>query len=190
MHVTDPCFGEIWEALQHPTFVNQNPFLDYTIHNGWLSKLNQLCVPRYEDHILIQEAHASSCRGHFGTAKTILHTQSHFCWPAMPKQVEKFIRARSLCCQSKPSNHKHGLYQPSLVPFCPWESISMDFLSGLPTTIWKHDVIWVVVYHFSEMATFFLVIRLPVLLIPLISSFTTFRHILAFLVVLFIIGTC
>jgi hypothetical protein len=45
MYATDPCFGEIWGALQQPTIINHTPFLDYTIHDGWLYKLNQLCVP-------------------------------------------------------------------------------------------------------------------------------------------------
>jgi hypothetical protein len=30
----------------------------------------------------------------------------------------------------------------------------MDFMSGLPTTLGKHDAIWVVVYRFSNMALF------------------------------------
>lgn len=30
----------------------------------------------------------------------------------------------------------------------------MDFLSGLPITFHKHDVIWVVVCHFSKMGIF------------------------------------
>ena len=70
----DPSFGEIWRVLQQPTMINQTPFLDYTIHDGWLYKLNCLCVPQSKDHlILICEAHASSCGEHFGTTKTILN---------------------------------------------------------------------------------------------------------------------
>jgi hypothetical protein len=44
MYATDPCFSEVWHALQQPTVINQTPFLDYTIREGWLYKLNQLCV--------------------------------------------------------------------------------------------------------------------------------------------------
>jgi hypothetical protein len=72
----------------------------------------------------------------------------------MQPQVEKFIRACALCSQSKPSNQKHGLYQPLSLPSQPWESNSMDFLSGLPTTQKKHDAIWVVVCRFRKMALF------------------------------------
>jgi hypothetical protein len=59
-----------------------------------------------------------------------------------------------LCSQSKPSNRKHDMYQPLRVPSRPWESISMDFLSGMPTTQRKHDAIWVLVCRFSKMACF------------------------------------
>ena len=144
-YATDPCFKEVWEALQQPTVINQTPFLDYFVRQGWLYKLNQLCVPQTKDHlILIKGAHASACGGHFGTTKTILNLQRHFYWRALAKHVEKFIRACSLCAQSKPTNRKHGLYQPLPLPTRPWESISMDYISGLPTTFRKHDAIWVI----------------------------------------------
>jgi hypothetical protein len=154
-YATDTEFQEIWEALQSPTMINQTPFLDYTIQDGWLYKLNFLCVPHSEDHLfLIREAHASAYGGHFGTTKTNQHLECHFHWPSMQPQVEKCIRVCALCSQSKPSNRKHGLYQPLLLPSQPWDSISMDFLSGLPTTQKKHDAIWVVVFRFSKMALF------------------------------------
>lgn len=154
-YVTDPDFQETWTALQNSTVVNQTPFLDYHIKNGWLYKFNLLCVPHSADRLLlIREAHASAYGGHFGITKTIQNLQRHFHWPSMQSQVEKFIRACALCCQSKPANRKHGLYQPLSLPTRPWESISMDFLSGLPITQKQHDAIWVVVYRFSKMALF------------------------------------
>lgn len=36
MYATDPAYGEIWATLQQPTIINQTPFLDYTIRDGWL----------------------------------------------------------------------------------------------------------------------------------------------------------
>jgi hypothetical protein len=130
--------------------INENPFLDYTIRDGWLYKLNFLCVPHSEDYLfLIREVHTSSYRGHFGTKKTIQHLQHQFHWPSMQPQVEKFIRACALCSQSKPSNRKHGLYQPLSASFSP--SIQ-SFLSGVPTTQKKHDNL--VVVCFRKLALF------------------------------------
>jgi hypothetical protein len=117
--------------------------------------MNFLCVPYSEDCLfLMREAHASTYGGHFGTKNTTQHLQRHFHWPSMLPQVEKVIRTCALCSQSKPSNRKHGLYQPLPLPSRPWDSISMDSLSGLPITQKKHDAIWVVVCHFNKMALF------------------------------------
>jgi len=64
---TDPCLGEIWTMLQQPTIINKTPFLEYTICEGRLYKMNQLCVPQSKDLLIImREAHSSSCRGRFG----------------------------------------------------------------------------------------------------------------------------
>jgi hypothetical protein len=57
-YATEPNFREIWEALQSPIVINQTPFLDYTIRDGWLYKLNFLCIPHSEDRLfLIREVH-------------------------------------------------------------------------------------------------------------------------------------
>ena len=57
----------------------------------------------------------------------------------------------SLCCTSKPSNRKLGLYQPLLVPSRLWECISMDFVGGLPMTKKDHDYLFVIMDRFSKM---------------------------------------
>ena len=56
-----------------------------------------------------------------------------------------------MCATSKPGNRKLGLYTPLLVPSRPWESVSMDFVGGLPMSRKKHDYIFVVVDRFSKM---------------------------------------
>ena len=56
------------------------------------------------------------------------------------------------CAIAKPANLKLGLYLPLPIPDKPWQSISMDFMSGLPTTRRGHDCVYVVVDRFSKMA--------------------------------------
>ena len=69
----------------------------------------------------------------------------------MNESVSRYVRGCSLCAQSKPSNTKLGLYTRLPVPSRPWESISMDFVGGLPMSERNHDYLYVVVDCFSKM---------------------------------------
>jgi hypothetical protein len=50
----------------------------------------------------------------------------------MNESVSRYVRGCLLCATRKPSNRMLGLYTPLPVPSRPWESISMDFVGGLP----------------------------------------------------------
>jgi hypothetical protein len=67
----------------------------------------------------------------------------------MQEYEARYIRGCILCCTR--SNRKQGLYHPLPVPTQPWESISMYFLGGLPTTRKRHDYLFVVVVKFNNM---------------------------------------
>ncbi|GJP39908.1 hypothetical protein CLOM_g24232 [Closterium sp. NIES-68] len=47
-----------------------------------------------------------------------------------------------------------GLLQPLPVPEQPWQVVSLDFITGLPTTTSGHDAILVVIDKFSKMGHF------------------------------------
>ena len=44
------------------------------------------------------------------------------------------------------------MYTPLPISEIPWESISMDYMLGLPSTKWGNDCVFVVVDHFYKMA--------------------------------------
>jgi hypothetical protein len=50
-----------------------------------------------------------------------------------------------------------GLLQPLSIPDWKWDDISMDFITGLPTTPKGHDSIWVIVDRLTKSAHFLLV---------------------------------
>lgn len=88
---------------------------------------------------------------HFGVGKTIVNLQRYFYWPHIFSNVSHFIRGCSLCATGNPINSKLGLYTPLLVPSRPWESISMDFVGGLPLSRKGHDYLYVFVDMLSKM---------------------------------------
>lgn len=101
---------------------------------------------------MIWEAHYSCVAGHFGIGKTTDILQKHFYWPKMKQDIISHIQACAACAIANPSNRKLGLYLPLPILDKPWQSVSMDFMSGLPTTRWGHDCVYVVVDRFSKMA--------------------------------------
>ena len=69
----------------------------------------------------------------------------------MKNIVTRYVKGYVVCSVSKPSNRKLGLYTPLPIPSRPWESVSMDFVGGLPLSRKGHDYLYVVVHHFIKM---------------------------------------
>jgi hypothetical protein len=92
--------------------------------------------------------------GHFGAKKIEDVLASHFFWPKMRRDVERFVARFTTCQKAKSHLNPHGLYMPLPVLSTLWADISMDFVLGLPRTKRGRDSIFVVVDHFSKMAHF------------------------------------
>ena len=123
---SDPYFGPIIDDV-----VTKKRF-DFLIHDGFLFKGNQLCIPDSSLRLrVIQELHNE---GHIGRDKTMkLVTDSYF-WPTMRKEITKFVERCHICQVFKGTTTNVGLYMPLPVPDQPWIHVSMDFVLGLPRT--------------------------------------------------------
>lgn len=159
-YVVDEDFMDAYETLTHGTQMEE---LDYHVHNKLLYHLGKLCIPKGERAHIIREAHTSLIAGHFGVGKIVAQLQRHCYWSRMTKIVSKYIKGCVMCLTSKPSNIKLGLYTPFLIPSCPWESISMDFVGGFPMSRKGHDYLYVVVDRFNKMC----------ILMPCVKQVTT-----------------
>ncbi|KAL2247933.1 UNVERIFIED_CONTAM: Transposon Tf2-11 polyprotein [Sesamum indicum] len=86
--------------------------------------------------------------------RTFASVRRAYHWPQMRDDVETHVRTCLICQQDKADHQKKaGLLQPLPIPKRPWESVSMDYISGLPKVENLGSII-VVVDHFSEYATF------------------------------------
>ncbi|KAL0549472.1 hypothetical protein IC582_013955 [Cucumis melo] len=73
----------------------------------------------------------------------------------MKREVVDFISRCLVCQQVKaPRQKPAGLLQPLSVPDWKWESVSMDFITGLPKTLKSYTVIWFVVDRLTKSAHF------------------------------------
>jgi hypothetical protein len=68
------------------------------------------------------------------------------------EDVSKYIRSCTTYAISKPSTKNQGFYNPLPTLDRPWESISMDYMLGLPSTKQGNDCVFLVVNRFSKMA--------------------------------------
>lgn len=143
---TDPYFSVILADVQ------AGKRSDFLLHNGFLFRGNQLCVPDCSLRLqIIQELHGE---GHVGRDRTLQLVQSSYFWPGMRGDVQRYVQRCRTCHLSKGGATNAGLYMPLPVPSQPWTDISMDFVLGLPRTQRGNDSIFVVVDRFSKMAHF------------------------------------
>src|SRR5882724_10698520 len=106
-----------------------------------------LYVPDNQDIRLdiLHSHHDHRLAGHPGITKTIKNIRHQFYWPQMVTFVTDYIHSCSVCHHSKSLHHKpFGPHHFLPIGQCPWDSISMDFIEGLPLSD-GHDTILVVV---------------------------------------------
>jgi hypothetical protein len=101
---------------------------------------------------ILFELHDAPYSGHAGNRKTIAAVSERFWWPGLRREVRSYITACEACQRNKTSTQKPpGLLQPLPIPEAPWDSVSMDFVTGLPLTDRKHDAMLVVVDRLTKM---------------------------------------
>jgi hypothetical protein len=77
--------------------------------------------------------HDSPTTGHQGYFKMYRQISERFSWKGLKDDVLKHIQECTTCQQNKAEQtHPAGLLHPLPIPEQKWESISMDFITGLP----------------------------------------------------------
>jgi hypothetical protein len=145
LYQQDPDFATTFHLLGTSANVT-----NFHIQDGLLCHMGHIYVPASERAKLIWEDHYSRMAGHFCMEKYVVVLQIHVYWPKIRQDVSKYIRSCTACVIAKPTIKKQGLYTPLPTPERPWESISMDYMSSLPSTKKVNDCIFLVVDRFSK----------------------------------------
>ncbi|GJX18060.1 putative nucleotidyltransferase, ribonuclease H [Tanacetum coccineum] len=126
--------------------------LNFFLHDGFLFKGNQLCIPDSSLRLqIIKELHDE---GHVGCDRTLQLVQASYFWPTMRKEVDRYVKRYRVCQVSKGTSTNSGLYMPLTIPLQPRVNITMDFVLWLPRTQRGNDSTFVVVDRLSKMVHF------------------------------------
>ncbi|XP_050877719.1 uncharacterized protein LOC127081510 [Lathyrus oleraceus] len=127
--------------------INQGKGGDFHINeNGIMRCHDRVCVLDVSDlrKRSLDEGHRSGLSIHPGATKMHQDLRKLFWWPGMKKEIAKFGYSCLICQKSKIGHQKpSGLLQPLSIPEWKWDSISMDFVSGLPRTPSNCEAIWI-----------------------------------------------
>jgi len=133
---------------------------------GVLRFRGRICIPANDEmkKMILEESHRSSLSIHPGATKMYHDLKKMFWWSGLKRDVAQFVYACLTCQKSKVEHQKPaGLLTPLDVPEWKWHSISMDFVTILPSTPRGHDAIWVIVDRLTKSAHFILInISFPV----------------------------
>jgi hypothetical protein len=118
---------------------------------------DRLVVPKDRElkNKLMDEAHLSKLSIHPRSSKMYQELKPCYWWTKIKKEVAAYVARCDTCCRVKAIHMKPtGLLQPLSVSSWKWDDISIDFISGLPTTQKGHDSIWVIVDRLTKIDHF------------------------------------
>jgi len=140
-------------ALEEPT-PKVRKDRELRIQDNLLYRKEKLWIPAAVVQRVMESEHDTKVAGHMGQDKTIELIRRNFWWPKMNERIIDFVQSCPKCQQNKASRHQpYGLSSPLELPYAPWQSIAMDFITDLPLSE-ECDQLWVVIDRFTKMAHF------------------------------------
>ncbi|KAG3232328.1 hypothetical protein PI124_g22585 [Phytophthora idaei] len=114
----------------------------------------RVVVPHDEDlkYRILYEVHDTPVGGHLGREKTYGSVSTMYWWPKLHKWVGTYVRTCETCQRTQSSPHAAAPLASLPVPTGCWQSISMDFVFGLPKDKAGNTGIAVFVDRLSKMA--------------------------------------
>jgi len=147
LYKSNPEFSNTYQTLLEGKKVSK-----FCLQDALLCHLGQICVTSSERAKMIWDTYYNGVSGHFRVEKIVAVLRKYFYWLNVWWVVGKYIRSCTAYTIAKPAIKKQGLYTSLPTPSWPWESISMDYMSGLPSTKHGNDCVFMVVDKISKMA--------------------------------------
>ena len=142
------------EAVAGEPIPKDQKVKEIRIEDALVYRRNLLWIPNGLILQIMESEHDTKVAGHMGQDKTIELIRRNFWWPKMNKRITDFVRSCPKCQQNKASQHQpYGLSSPLELPYAPWQSLAMDFITELLESE-GCDQLWVVIDRFTKMAHF------------------------------------
>ena len=127
---------------------------------GFLTYKNTLYIPA--DHAfreeLMSKHHDDPHAGHYGAERTSELLRRKYYWEQLEQDVSDYIKSCNACQMQAIHRHKpYGEMQSLPRPCQPFEEITLDFITGLPTSQRsgiEYDAILVVVDRYTKMSIY------------------------------------
>ncbi|KAF8046305.1 hypothetical protein N665_3856s0001 [Sinapis alba] len=138
--------------------VAQNDKTEYQVaQDGTILVHGRISVPnvRALKEVIMGQSHKSKFSVHPGLNKMYKDIKRYYHWVRMKTDVAEWV-AKCPTCQLVKAEHQvpSGLLQNLPISEWKWDHITMDFVSGFPTTRNRKDAVWVVVDRLTKSAHF------------------------------------
>ena len=121
-------------------------FSDLSIDSkNCIRRFGRLWVPEKLYLLVIREVHDQIAFGHPGRQKTISLLARNYYWPKMKDTVHRYIQNCHTYRRAKASRDRYnGLLKPLSILSLPWTNVTLDFVTGLPSSNGYNAVLMVV----------------------------------------------
>jgi len=104
---------------------------------------------------ILEEAYNSRYSVHPGGTKMYRDVRLNYWWNNMKKEIANYVD-KCLTCQRVKVELQHpvGELRPMKIPAWKWDSISTDFIMGLPLSVTRKNTIWVIVDQLTKSVHF------------------------------------
>ncbi|KAK8919251.1 hypothetical protein KSP39_PZI022114 [Platanthera zijinensis] len=128
----------------------------YHLQNDRLYYQGRVVIPAQSAWrtVMMHEFHSSPMGGHAGILRTLQRARANVFWKGMRRDIQEFVQKCEVCQRQKyETTSPAGLLTPLEIPHQIWDTVSMDFIDGLPKSKGK-TVILVVVDKLSKYGHF------------------------------------